>query len=473
MKKIARISLFTFTFSLLTYLCPAQYTNLLTFSGTNNGATPWGTLVLSGNVLYGMTFEGGTVNDGVVFSIHTDGTGYKMLIDFTGTNGLGPYGSVRLSGKTLFGMTTGGGAHSNGTIFSIDTNGNNYKDLHDFDMIGGASPTGDVTIAGTKLFGMTTTGGLYDSGMVFSMDTAGSNFKDIHDFDGPDGDDPNGSVTISGYKLYGMTFYGGYHDSGVIFSMDTNGGGFKVMHDFTESTGFNPLGSLLLVGGKLFGMPWQGGTSNAGTIFSIDTNGSNYKDILNFNNANGASPTDGNILQNKGHNLYGLIGGGGANGAGRMFVLDTSGSGYLDLYDFVYATGGNPYGGLTLGVGGMFYGMNNSGETFSDGNVFSFDSTLTTAAQTLSAGNSGVSVYPNPSTGMYTISLGYPQFVSGLQTMVEVYNVLGEQVLEQALRFTQGDNILDLSGQPNGVYLYRLVSMGGNLIGEGKVVIQK
>jgi uncharacterized repeat protein (TIGR03803 family) len=361
--------------------------------------------------------------------------------------------------------------HGNGTIFSIDTNGNNYKDLHDFDGIGGASPTGDVTIAGTKLFGMTTAGGLYDSGMVFSIDTDGYNFKDIHDFDGPDGDDPNGSVTISGYKLYGMTYYGGNHDSGVIFSMDTNGGGFRDIHDFTYLTGINPLGSLLQVGGKLFGMPWAGGSDGAGTIFSIDTSGNNYKDILNFNNANGGSPTDGNVLQNKGRTLYCLMVSGGVNGSGCIFTLDTSGSGYNQMYSFSTATGSQPTGGLTFGGPGIFYGMTNSGETFGDGNVFVFDSTVATSTSALSRGNGGINVYPNPSSGEFNV-ICHPELVSGSQTILEVYNVMGEQVYP-AVPVHDAQFTIDLSGLPNGIYLYRLNAGDGGLIGEGSLVLQK
>jgi hypothetical protein len=37
----------------------------------------------------------------------------------------------------------------------------------------------------------------------------------------------------------------------------------------------------------------------------------------------------------------------------------------------------------------------------------------------------------------------------------------------------QDDNTIDLSGQPSGVYLYRVMDASGALVGEGKFVIQK
>jgi uncharacterized repeat protein (TIGR03803 family) len=49
----------------------AQSRDLFDFS-TAVGKYPYGSLTLSGNVLYGMTNYGGVYNDGVVFSIHTD-----------------------------------------------------------------------------------------------------------------------------------------------------------------------------------------------------------------------------------------------------------------------------------------------------------------------------------------------------------------------------------------------------------------
>jgi hypothetical protein len=54
---------------------------------------------------------------------------------------------------------------------------------------------------------------------------------------------------------------------------------------------------------------------------------------------------------------------------------------------------------------------------------------------------------------------------------IEVYNMLGEKVYEETLCSTQGDNTINLSNQPNGVYLYRVLQQDGTLLGEGKVVI--
>ena len=67
---------------------------------------------------------------------------------------------------------------------------------------------------------------------------------------------------------------------------------------------------------------------------------------------------------------------------------------------------------------------------------------------------------------------------SGQSSVVEVYNMLGEKVYSH-YKITNPDNYresnyqIDLSSQPNGVYLYRVITETGDLVGEGKLIIQK
>ena len=99
-------------------------TNLFSFSGTN-GMYPNGDLTLSGSTLYGMTEEGGAgayPGYGTIFKINTDGTGFQTLLSFDGTNGANPYGSLTLSGGILYGMTEAGGAYGDGTVFALNVN---------------------------------------------------------------------------------------------------------------------------------------------------------------------------------------------------------------------------------------------------------------------------------------------------------------------------------------------------------------
>ena len=88
-------------------------------------------------------------------------------------------------------------------------------------------------------------------------------------------------------------------------------------------------------------------------------------------------------------------------------------------------------------------------------------------------GSETVKVYPNPSNGRFCIALSHPALDAGSQPIIEVYNVLGENVMTEILRSAQGDNLIDLSSQPGGIYFYRVIANSGNIIGDGKIVIQK
>ncbi|HTA27327.1 MAG TPA: T9SS type A sorting domain-containing protein [Bacteroidia bacterium] len=78
-----------------------------------------------------------------------------------------------------------------------------------------------------------------------------------------------------------------------------------------------------------------------------------------------------------------------------------------------------------------------------------------------------VSVYPNPNGGAFTIAL---QNVNE-PANVEFYNVLGEEVYQSKLNFSSTQ--INLGGQPNGVYLYRVIKHRGELIGSGKLIIER
>ena len=151
--------------------------------GATDGAAPYGSLILSGNTLYGMTYDGIGLNGGTIFSVHTDGSAFTLLHSFTGgTDGFLPYGSLILSGTALYGMNllgplgpgcTGEGC---GTIFSVNTNGSAFTPLHAFAgaTADGGMPYGSLILSGNALYGMTSRGGAADMGTVFAFDITAS-----------------------------------------------------------------------------------------------------------------------------------------------------------------------------------------------------------------------------------------------------------------------------------------------------------
>lgn len=450
----------------------AQFNVLYNFNDTV-GENPWGNLIKVKNKLYGMAYQGGVHSVGCIFSIDSNGGAYKDLLDFDSVNGANPKGSLILSEKVLYGMTSAGGANNDGRIFSVDTNMTHYTDILDFSGANGNQPWGSLTLAGNKLYGMTSIGGVNSAGNVFSIDTDGTSYNDLLDFDTTNGASPYGSLLLVQNKLYGMTYRGGARDSGCIFSIDTNSGSsYTDLYDFSGSKGYGPHGDLTLAGNKLFGMTWIGGASDWGVVFSIDTSGGNtYKDLLDFNYTNGGQPQGNLTLSASGKELYGMTFDGGANHDGLIFRIDTNGVGYKKLLDFAGGAGTLPYGSLLLS-GRNLYGMTSMGGTDTRGVIFNCDTAgSATSIDNLTTKNGSVNVYPNPSTGVFTLAFSHPELVSGSQT-IKVYNILGEQVYSQAI-VSSSSFIVNLSSLPAGIYLYRVMGNSSNLLGEGKLVIQK
>jgi len=81
-----------------------------------------------------------------------------------------------------------------------------------------------------------------------------------------------------------------------------------------------------------------------------------------------------------------------------------------------------------------------------------------------------INVYPNPTNGVLTVVI--KNYELGITNQVEVYNMLGEKVHSQ-FTINNSQFTIDLSNNPSGVYLYKVTAQDGNIIGQGKVVIQK
>jgi uncharacterized repeat protein (TIGR03803 family) len=219
--------------------------------------------------MYGTTtLHGGGMNGyGSVFSIHTDGTGVKQLVAFTGSNGRLPCQNLVLAGNVLYGMTTYGGANGNGRIFSVHTDGTSFTSVYDFNN-SNIQPLGSLSISGNNLYGCIGQAGLNNLGFVFTIHTNGTGFRDIFDFNGTSGSNPVGAPVISGQNLYGTTTSGGLNTYGTIFSMDTSGQTFHVLYSFSHADGTDARAQLTINGTMLYGTAATGGINGNGTIFS-------------------------------------------------------------------------------------------------------------------------------------------------------------------------------------------------------------
>ncbi len=91
---------------------------------------------------------------------------------------------------------------------------------------------------------------------------------------------------------------------------------------------------------------------------------------------------------------------------------------------------------------------------------------VTTGFASLTPAINQVAIYPNPNSGKFTIQI---QAWVGKSTL-EVYNMLGERVQLNTLNSTSSE--IDLSNKAKGIYLYKVLSDSGELIGTGKFVIE-
>ena len=63
-------------------------------------------------------------NGSVIFSIDTFGESFNVLKTLSQADGTTPYGSLIQIDTTLYGMTSEGGTNSDGVIFSLTSTGN-------------------------------------------------------------------------------------------------------------------------------------------------------------------------------------------------------------------------------------------------------------------------------------------------------------------------------------------------------------
>jgi len=315
-------------------------TTLATFNGTN-GHEPRAGLILSGSTLYGITeaggpaFEGGLGGFGTVFSVPITGGNPTVLTSFNGTNGAGLIGGLTLSGNTLYGTTfegptnipQNGNGDGYGTVFSVPTTGGTPTTIASFNGTNGDLPETSLVLSGSTLYGTTNSGGptYSDSansigdGTVFSVPITGGDPTVLASFNGTNGNGPFGNLTLIGSTLYGTTNSGGANGDGTVFSVPTTGGAPTVLASFSGGNGIGPFGGLTLFGSTLFGTTQLGGAYGDGTVFSVPITGGMPTVLVNFNGNNGSGPNGSLTLS--GSTLYGATEGGGAYGNGTVFSL--------------------------------------------------------------------------------------------------------------------------------------------------------
>jgi len=307
-----------------------SYQVLYNFSGgTSDGQYPTGSLILSGTTLYGVTGNGGTADDGTVFSYDLATDGEAILHSFTGgtTDGDLPIGPLVLAGSNLYGVTVLDGSAGDGTVFSVNTVNNNETLLHSF--TGGPTdgnfPEGPLVQVGSIIYGTTQKGGSNNDGTIFGFN---NNFYNgisvVHSFSGTAADGfgtPNGNLVDTGSTIYGLNQFGG--GAGDVFAYNTSNNSVSAVSYFNGNNGAEPISltESTQLSSIFYGITQLGGSEDAGVLFELNA-GNGSESVLH---AFGTLSDDGiypnTSLIESGGVLYGLVGDGGIQGGGSHLLV--------------------------------------------------------------------------------------------------------------------------------------------------------
>ena len=349
---------------------------------------------------------------------------FKTLHSFTGSagniDGFWPRAGLVSSGNTLYGATTTGGAWNHGTVFAVNADGTCFTILHAFEAYTnpngfnneGVEPWASLVLESNTLYGTTQKGGINGSGTVFKMNTDGTGFTALHHFSGlsTDGRPPVGRLVASGNVLYGATKSGGQYGYGAVFAINIDGTGFTNLYSFSPpplpivNYARNPMAGLLLSDNILYGV--SGLTADntyPGTVFRLNTDGTGFTKLHDFvGSSDGAYPEAELVLA--GDTLYGTAGHGGASLKGTIFKVKTNGTAFMTLHHFTdnghypYTNGDGAFPSSALIVSGdMLYGTTTAGGTSDYGTVFAIktDGTSFTTVHNFAGGpTDGGTPYP-------------------------------------------------------------------------------
>jgi uncharacterized repeat protein (TIGR03803 family) len=400
--------------------------NFCVLPGCKDGYRPSALSIDAAGNLYGVTFNGGYQDQGILFRLKPNpghkAWDFQRLHIFCAKDPSCPDGSLPYDARPLadtsgniFGMTVNGGPAGNGVLYEYR---NAKQSLHVLSNFEGQikNPRGEKSAFAYngQAFGLPYDGraplyatsvldsGRPGEGVAFVVAPRGGKTaaKFIYAFcsrlNCSDGYSPVGGLGIDpNGNLFGVTRWGGDAGHGVIFELTKNSAGDwteSVLHAFCETTNC-PDGDILLAGpvmdsaGNLYGTAYQGGSQNngcCGTIYELTFDGSQWQFSVVYNFCSQRNCDDGSqpwasLLPGSDGKLYGTatVGGGNPNGddgsgAGTAFAL--SGSSLDVIHHFCAdrgcADGKYPIGALVEDGAGNLYGTASQGGTHNGGVVF-------------------------------------------------------------------------------------------------------
>ena len=313
---------------------------IISFEQALEGANPQTAPTLASNgKLYGVIYEGGAGNVGLLYEVDPATGTYTNLVDFDSTSlGENPNSQLVEKNGILYGTLSGGGSQAGGCLFSFDPNTGILSSMHDFNVTTFASPTNSLTLtASGNLIGACDFGGANNFGGVYEYDLTAGTMTFLVDFD----------EAIHGF-FQGMPFYEVSADvyyimmrsglssiHGKILQFDRTNNQLSVVHDFAgpPSDGTFPSSNLVLGSdGLLYGVTSGGGSTSGGTIYSIDPATNAFTIVTSFPGVFDINGPSGLILFGPDGKLYGVSPNGGPDFNGLVFSYDFASNTFSTVY---------------------------------------------------------------------------------------------------------------------------------------------
>lgn len=358
-------------------LTDLEYQDEFRFQALSEGADPVGNLAADhSGILYGVTYSGGNNNEGLLYSFDPKEEGiYRVLYHFDSLTGSLPFGTLLIEGDKIYGLTRRNNQFSGGVLYEFNLSTLDYQVLHDFGHYIGDDVTnnGSVISYNGSLYGMTVGGGIYDEGVIYQFDLTSLEYNILHHFDPQIGSQPSGGLLQIGEKLYGITGNGDpeLDGFGILFEYDLSADNqpFQVIENF-DAFSFFESGSLIESNNFIYGSGRSSGYGNE-ILFKYDILLDSLHELHEFNFNDGRRPTGKLVFLD--NSIYGLTTFGGANGSGVIFKYDLAGNGtYEVIHNLDQASGGFPMGHLTVSDNKL-YAVSHSGGNSGFGVIFEYD----------------------------------------------------------------------------------------------------
>ncbi len=207
---------------------------------------------------------------------------------------------------------------------------------------------------------------------------------------------------------------------------------------------------------------WSGGhgTNATATGLSAGTYTVTVSDSCGNSATNTVTITQPSAIVVTTDSINATVSGGGCNGEAWVIA-----SGGTPPYSYLWTTNGQTTDSITGQCAGSYCCV----ITDNSGCVSTACIQVVTGIQNIESGAGQITVYPNPSNGNFKFQSPNSELEN---SNLEIYNVLGQQIYSQR-SIHNAQFAVNLSAQPSGIYLYRLLSADGSLLAEGKLIIQK